>query len=76
MVIRLSAHDFDLDLERAKAAASEGPVIIMEDDQPSYVFMTYSDFERLRPKARNLIEMLAMPGLSDIELDLDRHPKG
>ncbi|OQP87489.1 hypothetical protein BTR14_06060 [Rhizobium rhizosphaerae] len=73
----MAGHDeFDRDPERAKEAASEGPVIIMEEDQPSYVFMTYSHFERLRAKARSLIDRLSMPGLSDIELDVDRDRKG
>jgi len=31
--------------------------------------MTYSGFERLTGKRRNLVEALSMPGLSTIELE-------
>lgn len=34
--------------------------------------MTYGEFQRLTGRRRNLVEALAMPGLSDIELDPPR----
>lgn len=39
---------------------------------PSPVLMTYSEFERLTGKRRNLVDALSMPGLSSIDFDLPR----
>lgn len=60
------------DVSRAKKAAKDGPVIITDRGKPSHVLMTYDDFLRLTGKRRSLAQALAMPGLSDIDLDLPR----
>jgi prevent-host-death family protein len=60
------------DVSRAKKAAKGGPVIITDRGKPSHVLMTYDDFLRLTGKRRSLAQALAMPGLSDIDLDLPR----
>ena len=56
----------------AKKAANKGPVVITDRGKPSHVLMTYSEFERLTGKRRNLVDALSMPGLSAIDFDPPR----
>ena len=49
---------------------SSSPIVLM--CLPSPVLMTYSEFERLTGKRRNLVDALSMPGLSSIDFDLPR----
>ena len=63
----LSSRELNHDVSRAKKAAKKGPVIITDRGKPSHVLMTYSEFERLTGKRRNLVDALSMPGLSTIE---------
>ncbi|MDR6665206.1 type II toxin-antitoxin system Phd/YefM family antitoxin [Rhizobium sp. 1399] len=68
----LSSRELNHDVSRAKKAAKNGPVVITDRGKPSHVLMTYSEFERLTGKRRNLVDALSMPGLSSIDFDLPR----
>jgi prevent-host-death family protein len=65
----LSSQDFDQDISRARKAASEGPVLITEQGKPAYVLLSIEDYQRITGKSRNIADLLAMPGLADIEFD-------
>lgn len=67
-----SSRELNQDASRAKRAAKDGPVIITDRGRPSHVLMTYSDFQRLTGRPRSLVETLAMPGLSAVDLDPPR----
>lgn len=69
---RLSSRELNQDVSRAKKAAQDGPVIITDRGQPSHVLMTYDAYRRLTGQRASLLDALAMPGLSDIDLDLPR----
>jgi prevent-host-death family protein len=71
-VTSLSSRELNHDVGRAKKAAQKGPVVITDRGKPSHVLMTYSEFERLTGRHRNLVDALSMPGLSGIELDPPR----
>ena len=71
-ITTLSSRELNHDVSRAKKAAKAGPVIITDRGRPSHVLMTYDDFERLSGRPRNLVEALAMPGLSEIEFEPHR----
>lgn len=71
-ITSLSSRELNHDVSKAKKAAQNGPVIITDRGKPSHVLMTYSEFERLSGKRRNLVDALAMPGLSTIEVDTPR----
>lgn len=71
-ITTLSSRELNHDVSRAKKAAQKGPVVITDRGKPSHVLMTYGDFQRLTGKRRNLTESLAMPGLSEIDLDATR----
>lgn len=68
----LSSREVNHDVSKAKKAAQAGPVIITDRGKPSHVLMTYSEFERLTGKRRNLVDALSMPGLSKTDLDTPR----
>lgn len=68
----LSSRQLNQDVGSAKKAARDGPIVITDRGRPSHVLMTYEEFQRLTGKRRSLLEALAMPGLSDIELDPPR----
>lgn len=55
--------------DRAMDAAVKGPVYIVEDGEPTHVMLNYDDYTRIKNGDISLAEALAMPGLSDIELD-------
>lgn len=67
-----SSREVNHDVSKAKKAAQAGPVIITDRGKPSHVLMTYSEFERLTGKRRNLVDALSMPGLSKTDLDTPR----
>ena len=71
-ITSLSSREVNHDVSKAKKAAQNGPVIITDRGKPSHVLMTYSEFERLSGKRRNLVDALAMPGLSAIEVETPR----
>lgn len=71
-VTTLSSRELNHDVSSAKKAANSGPVIITDRGKPSHVLMTYDEFERLSGKHRNLVEALAMPGLSSIHFEPQR----
>ncbi|SFD18505.1 prevent-host-death family protein [Bosea sp. CRIB-10] len=70
--ITLSSRELNHDVSSAKKAAQEGPVVITDRGKPSHVLMTYGEFQRLSGKRRNLVEALAMPGLSGVDFDPPR----
>lgn len=71
-ITTLSSLELGRHIRKAKNAALNGPVIITDRGKPSHVLLTYEEFERLAGKQRNLVDALAMPGLSEIEFDPPR----
>jgi prevent-host-death family protein len=70
----ITAREFNQDVSAAKRAADKGPVIITNRGEPAYVLMSHKAYGKLsgaEPK-KTLREMLAMPGVEDIEFDPPR----
>ncbi len=67
---RISTLEFDSNGEKTRAAAKTGPVIVTENERPSFVLLNFEDYERLITGHRTMGEMLYMPGLADIDFDL------
>jgi prevent-host-death family protein len=65
----ITSREFNQDVSRAKRAAAKGPVVITDRGKPAYVLMTHEAYERLSGKGKSILEMLAMPGMEDIEFD-------
>jgi prevent-host-death family protein len=69
-ITTLSSREFNQDTSRAKKAAAEGPVFITDRGRPAHVLLSIDDYRRLAGQRRNIADLLAMPGLADVELDI------
>lgn len=68
-VTRLSSRALNQDIGFAKRAAHDGPVIITDRGKPAHVLMTYEAWLAREAPPRRLVDAIAMPGLSEIELE-------
>lgn len=66
-ITTLSSRELNQDVTRAKKAARNGPVIITDRGKPSHVLLSFEDYQRLTRQRRNIADVLAMPGLADID---------
>lgn len=65
----LSSRELSQAIDRAKNAATHGPVFITDVGEPTHVLLSIEEYHRLTQPRRSLAESLSMPGLSDIEFD-------
>ncbi len=65
----VSAAEFNQHPSRVKRAAEDEPVVITEHNRPSFVLLTYAEYERLRQTPRDLAAWLEMPEDIDFEID-------
>jgi prevent-host-death family protein len=66
----MTSREANQDFSRAKREANGGPVLITERGRPANVLMTYDEYQRLTGERRNILDLLAMAGMEDIELEL------
>ena len=70
--VRCDDHDTrasNQDASRAKQAAKHGPVFITDRGRPAHVLLTIEDYQKLAGAQATIVDMLAMPGVADIEFD-------
>ena len=65
----LTSRAFNQDVGKAKKAAEAGPVIITDRGEPKHVLLSIEEYRRLKGPERTMAEMLAMPGVEDIDLE-------
>jgi prevent-host-death family protein len=75
-VTTISGREFNQDVSRAKRAADEGPVIITDRGKPAYVLLRHDAYRRLAGAGPSILDLLAQPGLEDIEFDPPRLGNG
>ena len=71
-VTTLSSREFNQDTSRAKKAARNGPVFITDRGRPAHVLLTIEDYQRMSAGTASIIDMLAMPGIEDIDFEPGR----
>ena len=69
MVTTLSSREFNQDTGKAKKATEAGPVVITDRGKPAHVLMTFSDYQRIIGKRKNILDLVGMKGASDIEFE-------
>ena len=69
-ITTLSSREFNQDTSRAKKAAAEGPVFITDRGKPAHVLLNIEEYKRITGKRRSIADLLAMPELADIELEI------
>ena len=68
-ITTLSSREFNQDTSRAKKAAADGPVFITDRGRPAHVLLTIEDYHKLAGGQASIIDMLAMPGIEDIDFE-------
>jgi PHD/YefM family antitoxin component YafN of YafNO toxin-antitoxin module len=67
----LSSRQFNQHASEAKKKALEAPVFITDRGKPSHVLMSIDEYNRLTGQPK-IADLLAMPGVEDIELPIDK----
>jgi PHD/YefM family antitoxin component YafN of YafNO toxin-antitoxin module len=65
-----SSREFNQDLSRAKRAAMDGPVFITARGHVAHVLLTIETYRKITEKKESIVDLLAMPGVADIEFDI------
>ena len=71
-ITTLSSREFNQAASEAKRAANKGPVFITDRGRPAHVLMSMALYQRLTGSRQKIAELLAMPGIEDIELEIPR----
>ncbi|WP_428491180.1 type II toxin-antitoxin system Phd/YefM family antitoxin [Rhodopila sp.] len=71
-VTTLSSRAFNQDTSRAKKAAKDGPVFITDRGSPAHVLLTIDDYRRLTDSQVSITDLLAMPGVAEIDFEPPR----
>jgi prevent-host-death family protein len=71
-ITTLSSREFNQDASGAKKAANEGPVFITDRGRPAHVLLSIAEYQKLIGGPASIIDMLAMPGIEQIEFDPPR----
>ena len=64
----VSSRDFNQDVTAAKRAARLEPVFVTDRGKPTHVLMSIDAFRQLTGQTETIVDLLAMPGLPQIEL--------
>lgn len=75
-ITTVSSREFNQDVSRIKRAAVNGPVFITDRGHPSHVLLTIEDYQKITDKKESIVELLAMPDVSDIDFEPPRLNKG
>ena len=68
-ITTLSSREFNQDASGAKKAANNGPVFITDRGRPAQVLLSIEDYQKLAGGPDNIIDLLAMPGVEDVEFE-------
>ena len=71
-VTTLSSREFNQDVSKAKRAANEGAVFITDRGRPAHVLITIEQYRELTGGSDTIVELLAMPGVEDIDFEPPR----
>jgi len=71
-ITTLSSREFNQDTSRAKRAARKGPVFITDRGRPAHVLLSIEEYRKIANKGGNILDMLAMPGVGDIDFEPPR----
>ena len=66
-----SSREFNQDVSQAKRAARMEPVFVTDRGKPTHVLMSIEAYRQLAGKTETIVDLLAMPGLADLDPELD-----
>lgn len=62
-----SSRDFNQDVSQAKRVAKSEPVFVTDRGRPTHVLMSFEAYRQLSGQTETLVDLLAMPGLGEID---------
>lgn len=66
----VTSREFNQDIAAAKRAAKQGPVVVTDRGEPSYVLMTHQEYRRLSGQDKcTIVELLRDPESVDIDFE-------
>ena len=68
----VTSREFNQDVSRAKREAMKGPVFITDRGRTAHVLLNVKDYQKITDKNKSIAELLAMPGVSDIDFEVPR----
>lgn len=71
-ITTLTSRELNQHTSEAKTAASKGPVFITDRGRPAHVLMSIEEYRRLTAGKPKIADLLAMPGIEDVELEVPR----
>jgi prevent-host-death family protein len=71
-ITTISSRQFNQDASGAKNASKNGPVIITDRGRPAHVLLTIEEYRRITGGGRKIADLLAMPGIEEVELEIPR----
>lgn len=71
----VSSRQFNHNSSSAKKAALLGPVFITDRGKPTYVLLSIQNYKKISAKRTNLLDLLGMPGNTDIEFHPPKSPE-
>jgi prevent-host-death family protein len=71
-ITTLTSREFNQRASEAKKAADRGPVFITDRGRPAHVLLSIAEYQRLTGGRLKIADLLAMPGVEELELDLPR----
>jgi prevent-host-death family protein len=71
-ITTLSSREFQQNASQAQKAAQKGPVFITSRGKPVHVLLSIEEYRRITGGRRSIVDALAMPGLSDIDVEFPR----
>ena len=69
-ITTLSSREFNQHASEAKRAANNGPVFITDRGTAAHVLLSYKEYLRITQGHQKIADLLAMPGIEDIEFDI------
>ena len=71
-ITTISSREFNQDASGAKKASATGPVFITDRGRPAHVLLSIEEYQKLAGGPVNIVDMLAMPGIEDVEFEPGR----
>ncbi|CAK8713065.1 Antitoxin [Candidatus Electrothrix laxa] len=71
-VTTISGTALNRNVGKAKKAAQTGPVIITDCGKPAYVLMNIDQYQQIIGNAKNILDLVAMPGAEDVDFNSPR----
>ena len=70
----MSSREFNQDVSQAKRVARSEPVFVTDRGKATHVLISIDAFRRMSGQVETLVDLLALPGLGEVDPDLRADP--